>query len=270
MTIPSVSPTTARNAVPFKQVALPAEHGSWSLVIEPILLGLLVAPSWGGLLLALAGFALFLLQRPLAIVWGDWRRGRQYARTRVAARFALLYGAVAVVAGLAAVWVAGWRPLLPAVAALPLLAIFLIYSQRPGRSWQAELAAPVAFSAISTAIALADGWAVAPALALWAVMAARSVPAILFVRARLRLDKGKPARPAAAIAVHGLAIVAILPLVWAGLLPWTSILALVVLLGRAIWLLAPWRWRCTVKQLGFLETGFGLLTVLLIAAGYWV
>lgn len=268
--MPSASPTTTPKPVSLKQVALPAEHGSWSLVIEPILLGLLVAPSWGGLLLAIAGFALFLLQRPLSVVWSDWRRGRQYARTRVAARYAAVYGGLAAVAGVAAVLVVGWRPLLPAVAALPLLAVYLVYSHRPGRSWQAELAAPVAFSAIATAIALAGGWAAAPALALWAVMAARSVPAILFVRARLRLDKGKPAQPAAAILAHGVAVLAMVPLVWAGLLPWTSLLALLILLGRAVWLLSPWRWRCTVKQLGFLETGFGLLTVVLIAAGYWV
>jgi hypothetical protein len=269
MTTPTLSPATAPKAVPLKQVALPAEHGSWSLVIEPILLGLLVAPSWGGLALAVAAFALFLLQRPLTIAWGDWRRGRQYARTRVARRFVWLYAALAVAAGLVGLWLVGWRPLLPALAALPLLGVYLWFSRRPGRSWQAELTAPVAFSAVAAAIALAGGWAMIPALALWAVMSARSVPAILFVRARLRLDKGKPAQIAGAIAAHVVAVFVVAALVWADLLPFSSVVAMIVLLGRAVWLLSPRRWRCTVKQLGFLETGFGLLTVLLIAAGYW-
>lgn len=248
---------------------MPAEHGSWSLVIEPILLGLLVAPSLGGAALAAAAFALFLLQRPLTIAWGDWRRGRQYARTRVALRFVALYGGLALVAGVAGLLLAGWRPFIPALAAGPLLAIFLWYNQRPGRSWQAELAAPVAFSAVAASIALADGWAILPALALWAVMAARAVPAVLFVRARLRLDKGKPAQPAAAIAAHVAAIAIVSGFVVQNLLPFSSILAMGLLLARAIWGLSAWRWRCTVKQLGFLETGFGLLTVLIIAAGYW-
>jgi hypothetical protein len=51
-----------------KGVALPASYGSWSLVSEPILLGLLVAPSWAGFLLALAGFLTFLLDQPLKII----------------------------------------------------------------------------------------------------------------------------------------------------------------------------------------------------------
>lgn len=248
---------------------MPAEHGSWSLVIEPILLGLFVALSLGGAALAVAAFALFLLQRPLSIAWSDWRRGRQYARTRAAVRFALLYVGLALTAGLAAVLLVGWRPLLPAILALPLLVVFLWYNQRPGRSWQAELTAPVAFSAVVASIALADGWAMLPALALWAVMSARSVPAILFVRARLRLDKGKTANTTTAIVGHVIALIAMIPWVWAGLLPITGIIALVILLARAVWGLSPQRWRCTAKQLGFLETGFGLLTVVLIAAGYW-
>ncbi len=269
MTTPVLTPNAAPKHVPYKQVAIPAEHGSWSLVIEPILLGLLVAPSFGGAALAVAAFALFLLQRPLSIAWSDRRRGRQYARTQVARRFTLLYGGVVLAAGVVALLLVGWWPFMPAILAMPLLAVFLWYNRRPGRSWQAELAAPIAFSAVSASIALAAGWALWPALALWIVMSARSAPAVLFVRARLRLDKGKLIRPAGTIAAHVLAIGVVAALVWGNLLPLTSLLAMAILLLRAVWGLSPGRWRCTVKQLGFLETGFGLLTVLLIAAGYW-
>ncbi|MEZ4516629.1 MAG: YwiC-like family protein [Chloroflexota bacterium] len=264
-----MSTATSPASIPIKQVALPAEHGSWSLVIEPILLGLLVAPSVGGVALAVAAFALFLLLRPLSLVWRDMRRGRQFARTRVALRVSVVYALLALIGGLAALLIAGWRPLLPVIPALPLLAIFLWYNQQPGRSWQAELTAPVAFSAVATSIALAAGWSMRPALALWVVMSARSVPAILFVRSRLRLDKGKDIQPMGVILVHVLALLVVTAVVLGGLLPATSILAMGILLARAIWGLSPWRWRCTVKQLGFLETGFGLLTVLLIALGYW-
>ena len=44
---------------------------------EPILLGLLVAPTWAGALLALAGLLTFLLNQPLKILMTDWQRGRQ-------------------------------------------------------------------------------------------------------------------------------------------------------------------------------------------------
>ena len=43
-----------------RSVALPTEHGGWGFLAEPILPGLLVAPSWAGLLLSLAALAVFL------------------------------------------------------------------------------------------------------------------------------------------------------------------------------------------------------------------
>jgi hypothetical protein len=44
----------------WRDVILPKEHGSWSLALEPIALGLLVAPSWAGGSLAVAVLAGFL------------------------------------------------------------------------------------------------------------------------------------------------------------------------------------------------------------------
>lgn len=257
-----------------RSVALPAEKGSWSLVSEPILLGLLAAPSWAGAALAVGAFAMFLCNRPLKVYLADRRRGRAYERTGLALRYLLGYAAVAV-AGLAVGWaLGGWRPFVPLIAAAPLLALFAVYDQRPGRHWQAELVAPVAFAAIVAAMAVADGWAWPPALGLWGFMIARAVPAVLFIRARLRLDKGKEAAPGeslpAVFAAHALAVVGVVGLVWAGWLPWLAVGAAVGLLARAVWGLSPWRWRSSVVALGFLETGFGALAVVLVAVGYWV
>ena len=53
-------------------------------------------------------------------------------------------------------------------------------------------------------------------------------------------------------------------------LPWLAVVAAVVLLARAVWGLSAWRWRISVIALGFLETGFGLLAVLLVAIGFWI
>ena len=49
-----------------------------------------------------------------------------------------------------------------------------------------------------------------------------------------------------------------------------GIVATAMLLARAVWGLSPWRWRSSVIALGFLETGFGLLAVLIVALGYWL
>ena len=256
-----------------RSVALPAEHGSWSLVSEPILLGMLVAPSWAGACLAVGAFALFLFNRPFKVYWSDRRRGRAYERTALAKRYALIYGAIGVLGFLIGFALGGWRPFAPLALAVPLLALFMVYDQRPGRFWQAELAAPVAFASIVAAMAVANGWDWTHALALWGFMSARSVPAVLFIRARLRLDKGKPAGAGdslpGALLAHVIALAAVIVLVWPGWLPWTAVAATALLLGRAAWGLSPWRWRSSVKALGFLETGFGILAVLLVALGYW-
>ena len=58
----------AKNGVRLKTIALPAEHGGWGLLFEPIALGLLVAPSIAGLYLALSAVGFFLARHPLALV----------------------------------------------------------------------------------------------------------------------------------------------------------------------------------------------------------
>ena len=72
--------------VPLKRVLVPAEHGSWGFLAEPLVLGLAVAFSGAGLLLALAVVAAFLARQPLKLVWTDRRKGRRYPRTAAAER----------------------------------------------------------------------------------------------------------------------------------------------------------------------------------------
>jgi hypothetical protein len=259
---------TARSRL--KSVALPASYGSWSLVSEPILLGLLVAPSWPGLLIAFTGFLSFLFNQPLKIILTDRQRGRQYARTQLALRVATVYLLLTILCLALIIWWVGLEPLLPLVLAVPLLILFVIYDQRPGRSWQAELSAPTAFSAIAASIALAEGWDLWPAFALWALMIARSVPAVLYVRARLRLAKGKKTNLGPAVGAHILALAAIVLLAVVGLVPPTAVLAFLILLLRASIGLSPYRRQFAPITLGWIETAVGLLTVLLIALGYWI
>lgn len=258
------------SGVRWQAVALPAEHGGWSLVIEPILVGLLVAPTWGGLCLGLAGFFAFLAHQPVKISLLDRKRGRAYARTQLAARFAFLYLGLGIVFLGLAVWLVSLRPLLPLALAVPLMLIFGIYDQRPGRHWQAELSAPIAFAAIAASIPLAAGWSWPTAVALWVVMAARSAPSILYVRSRLRLGKGKEAQRKRAWLAHLIALVVVAVLVGWNLLPETAVIAMIILLSRALIGLSRYRRNWSTKTLGFVEIGLGLMTVLLVALGYWI
>lgn len=266
----AVADKTKTRSVSFKSVALPAEHGSWSLVSEPIVLGMLVAPTWAGLALVIAAFFVFLFNRPFKVYWTDRRRRRFYERTAMARRYALIFGAIALVAAIAAFALGGWRPFVPFLLAAPLLLVFMIYDQRPGRHWQAELVAPVAFAALVMSVALAGGYSWVVGLALWGFMSLRAVPAVMFVRARIKLDKGKPVSVWGTIGAHIAAVVLVSLFVWQGWLPMTAAIAMAILLGRALWGFSNYRWRSSMKALGFLETGFGLLAVLLVAIGFWL
>ena len=59
------------------QLTLPKEHGSWSLALEPVAFGLLVAPSAAGAALALAAVSGFFLRRPLKLVMAAKHDSRQ-------------------------------------------------------------------------------------------------------------------------------------------------------------------------------------------------
>ena len=65
-----------------RSVALAAEHGGWGLTAEPVLLGLLIAPSWAGLALGAAAMTAFVARTPIKIGLGDLRRGRRLDRTQ--------------------------------------------------------------------------------------------------------------------------------------------------------------------------------------------
>src|ERR1044071_4882431 len=67
--------------VSLRPLALPAEHGGWGFLFEPMLLGILVAPSWNGALVGTATLFAFLARHPLKLALHDAMRGRSYPRT---------------------------------------------------------------------------------------------------------------------------------------------------------------------------------------------
>jgi hypothetical protein len=99
------------------------------------------------------------------------------------------------------------------------------------------------------------------------VLAARVVPTILYVRARLRLLHGHAASVAFVILSHLAATVAVLALALLGLVPKLAAAALFILLLRAALGFAERR-PVTAKRIGLRELGFGALTVFAVAAGY--
>lgn len=258
---PAPAPAAAEAAgprAPLRRVVIPAEHGSWSFLAEPMVLGLIAAPSAAGALLAVAAAAAFLERQPLRLLVSDRRRGKRYART-AAAEIAFGVLAVVMLAALVGAFALARASLLPVVVlAAPLGALALMFDLgRRTREAAAELVAALALGASAPGMALAAGWPVPAAFALWGLMAARSVPTILYVRSRLRLERGEPASTTPTLAAQGVAVAGVALLARAALVPWLAVGAVVVLGVRAVLGLSRWRPRQTTRQLGASEAVLG-------------
>jgi len=255
-------PQTTTERVSLSRVLLPTEHGGWAFLAEPVFLGSLVAFSWAGLAIALAAVAGFLARQPLRLFVMDRRRLRRHPRTAVAEQ-AFAGSAVAGALALAAGGLLAKRPfLVPLGLAAPLAALALALDlDRRAREVAAEVAAAVALASVASAIALAGGWSMAHALGLWGILAARAVPTILYVRARLRLDRREPAGVAGAIAAHALAIAGTALLAGRGVVPWSAAGAITLLAARCAYGLSAVRPAMTTKQIGISEAIFGAITV---------
>lgn len=255
--------------VRLRTIALPVEHGGWGFLAEPILLGLALAPSWAGLAIGLATLAAFLMRHPAKLYWRNRHRLDLSPRFRVARRFALLYAGLAVGGFAVAVALAGWRPLAPFLMLSPLLAVYGAFDVRnKARRLLPELTAPMGLAASAPAIALAGGWEWSGAWVLWLLLQARAVPSILYVRARLRLERGDEIdrRPSS---LSHLAAVVLGVALWRGAFaPGLTAAALVVLLARAFRGLSPGRRPAIAKEVGFSELAFGLGYVLATVLGY--
>ena len=272
MTQANTRPVTKRRAsaesvpaerVPWRSVALPTEHGGWSLTVEPAVLGLLVAWSMPGLALGLAAIIAFMARTPLKLVLVDLFRHRWLPRTRLAAQIAA--GEIAVLAALviyaARFGESFWLPLL---VAAPMIGLELWFDMRSrGRRLLPELAGSIGIGSIATAIALADSAPRSVAWGLWVVVAARSVAAIPYVRTQILRRKSRPAPNWNSDAAQFAAAAAV-ALGWAfDLVPVAVVVAIAVLaVTNLIALrLAP---RPAVV-IGLQQTFFGIAVILITA-----
>jgi len=233
-----------------RPLAVPVEHGAWSFLLEPIALGLIIAPSGDGVLIGIGMLAVFLLRQPLKLMIRDWTR-RRYPRT------ALCEGLVAAYALAAAVTfgVAFSRALLPLLVAVPFGVAQFIYDYRnQNRTLISELCGAIASVPVVAAIVLAGGKPPALAGALAAIVLSRAVPAVLYVRSVLRGESRALMITAHAIAVGVTAIFS-----------WTAALAAALLLARAI---PPMR-SVRAQTVGMREIAWGAMFVVLCAVGFY-
>src|SRR5206468_7410134 len=135
----------------------------WSLALEPVALGLLVASSPAGTGLAVAAVAGFFLRRPLKMIF----REHDDSRHEMALVCAFILAAIALAGGLAAMELAGvarlW-PLIPAGAAA--LAFVWFDSRNEGREGAAEIAGSIAFGFLPAVFGTLAGFDAPRSLAL--------------------------------------------------------------------------------------------------------
>lgn len=251
-----------------KPLALPAEHGAWGFVSEPVVVAACLGPPAAVLALTATAFLGFLLRHPLKLALGDFWRGRTYPRTRWALAIAGLYALGTAAAAAALVGVAGRWALLALALPLPLIAVQFAYDLRQrGRELLPEALGALAPGALVAGLQLALGWPLGRAVVLWALLAVRALASVVYVRVRLRRSRGLPAGRAWPWALHTLGLGLALACARSELGPWLAAGALLVLLGRSVHGLTV---AATVRPqvVGFQELGYGLGSALLIGLGY--
>jgi hypothetical protein len=254
-----------------KTVALPAEHGGWALILEPIVLGLLLAPSFRGVLLGFAALSCFLARHPLKLALGDRLKRRQLQRTALATRFAFTYAIAAILLLAIAIADGSKGPFVPFLFAAPLVLVQLTYDVfGHSRKLLPEVAGAVGVGSIATAITLAAGWPKPEAFALWAIVASRHLPTILYLRTRLSARRQTQGRLGIAFVMimQLVALAAVILMVWQNVVPVLAVVAFVVLTIRAVTGLLTLDTTVSPKKLGIAEFALGAFTVVAVTLGY--
>jgi hypothetical protein len=268
----SQTQSATRPTVRWRSIALPTEHGGWGFLLEPILLGLLLGPSWRGVLLGISAISFFLVHQPLKIALKDRVKGRQVARTRYAERFVAGYAATALLAfSLVALTAGDLTFVIPLGIVAPLAFVQLLHeAQNRGRALLPQMSGAVALSASAPAMLLVDGWAFDEALAVGVLLAIRAISAIFYVRTRLRLEYDRSPNLTPAWLSHLATLVTTAGLIVAKLVPAGAIVAFIILSGRALVGISPYRQPAKPSQIGLREMAFGFLTTIIIAVSYAV
>lgn len=252
-------------------IALPVEHGAWGFLFEPLVAAVAVAASFNAIWISLLVIGAFLMRQPLKILMADLQAKRNLPQTTVAKKFILIYGAVFSVGLIGCLSFGLIQYFVPFALIIP-FAIYQIYcdASRQSRQLLPELTGAIAISSSAAVIALAGGWTFPAAIALWGIFVARLIPSILYVRNRLKLEKGKEFSMIPVIVVHFIAFGAIGILSEYSLASKLTLAIFVILLGRAFLGLSPYRHKMKAMKIGIWEVIYGVLTVLTVIAGHYL
>lgn len=264
-----------------KALVVPTEHGAWSWLLVPFLVGALVASLVGqpapysGLALVftlIGGLSAYMSRQP-ATALARIRRGRgRKADESLALAWTLGFGLVAVfcLLGLLAL---GRAALAALVAPFALVLVMYLLASRSGRAGiralSMELTGAVGLAMMAPAAYIAATDAIDPTVwKLWILLLLQNVLGVLYVRARIADTHGRPAERRLMLGGHGAALL----IVAAGAaLAWWSWLMVVPFVGfllRAGWTYSAPRPVADMKRFGFTEVGVEIAGGLLMVAGF--
>lgn len=259
----------------------PREHGSWGMLLFPMLSAMALARAWGWSFVpaVAAALAVFLIREPLVVearqryVWKDNR-----PETAAARRSLFAFGALAALSGawLMALAPLGWLIALGMVAAGLTVAYIYGTLQNLQRSPLLQIAGAVGLTASALLPYLALGRL--PDEALMLLMGAHVIHgagSVLVVHARLEAARARKtgstlhSRHAAAVswlALHGVAAAALA--LWGR--PWLAVILAIPLAVHAADLARlkdPQFLRTPLRRVGFRELGLStVFTILVVAA----
>lgn len=256
-----------RPQISISRIVLPTEHGSWSFLLEPLIVGGAIAWSFAAPWIMLMVVAAFLSRQPLKVYW--LARGNP-AAAAVSVRFLLAFLAAAAIGLAGTIWIAP-AALYPLALAGPIAAqqVFADLSRR-SRSLVAELAGAAAVSSSAAMLAIGAGFSVSAAGALWLIFVCRAVPSILYVRNRLLLEKGKKFALLLPVTTHFIALGICAVLAFMGLASFLTVAVLAFLAVRSWFGLSPYRSKMKAMKIGIWEVVYGAVTVASMIIGYYL
>ncbi len=257
-----------KSKVNIRQIALPIEHGSWGFVLEPLILSLIVAYSFPGLLLAVCTFFMFLSHQPIKILFKN--KPDDYNK-KIAIFFLIIYLLVILVLFVFVLLSVKLQSLIPFGLSLVVMIIYLsnLYNQK-NRELINELSAPISISLLVLSILLFKNWQLEYVISFWIILLSRSVQTTFYVHTKLLMYKKKKYNLSVSIIISVFFTLLLIILAKLKLAPSLAYFASILLFFRTVWGLFVTKNHFKVKTFGILEFVYGATYLALVALGYYL
>ncbi|NKQ36970.1 MAG: YwiC-like family protein [Chloroflexi bacterium] len=259
-----------------KQILIPAEHGSWSWLFVPYLVGVGVAGTYSlaTFLVLAAGLSVFLMRQP-GMVMSRARTGRgRRSDGPIAARILVILSLTAVLslAGLLLLGVSDilWLTI-PAVVVVVLYLTASTSRHTSVRILWMEIVGAAGLALMAPAVMIAADGRITPAA--WSVfflMAWQNILSVFYVRQRIADTHQRDGSRVSSLLGSVVGVTAVIAAAVLGYVPWLAILPFLAFLLRAIWTYHKSRPIPVIKKFGFTEVGVQLIVGFVIVVSYWL